>query len=228
MARKELTVEPRQVTGKKVAQLRRAGILPANIYGHGLDSVSVQVATDDLEKTLRAATANEVIDVQVTGESAARPIVVHKVQRHPLTSGALHADFYQVSLRERMRGGVPLIVTGVSDAVATYNGVLMTSIETLQIEALPLDFPTHIEVDISGLDELEAAIHVRDLIVPGNVTVLNEPDVVVVKVASPRVMEEEEPVAAAEGEAAAATGEAGEAPQAEAEAEPESDSKDEA
>ena len=78
MARKELTVEPREVIGKKVAQLRRAGILPANIYGHGLDSVSVQVATDALEKTLRAASANEVIDLKVAGESGVRPVVVHK------------------------------------------------------------------------------------------------------------------------------------------------------
>ena len=102
-----------------------------------------------------------------------------------------------------MRGDVPLIIIGVSDAVETYNGVMMTPIESLQIEALPLDFPTHIDVDISILRELESAIHVRDLNVPGNVTVLNEPDVVVVKIASPRVMEEEEPVAAAEGQVAA-------------------------
>ena len=214
MARKELTVEPRQVTGKKVAQLRRSGVLPGNIYGRGLESVSVQISMEELEHTLRHATANEVIDLKVEGEKSVRPVVVHKIQRHPITSGALHADFYQVSLREKMRAAVPIVVIGESEAVDTYNGVLVTGIETLQIEALPLDIPTHFEVDISTIKELEEAIHVRDLVVPANVTVFNEPDVVVVKVERPRVMEEEEPTA--EGEAPIAE-EEGEEPTAEAE-----------
>jgi large subunit ribosomal protein L25 len=202
MARKELSVAPRKVLGKKVAQLRRTGILPANIYGHGLDSLSVQVDAEELEKTLKAASANEVIDVKVAGEGAARPVVVHRVQRHPLTSGPLHADFYQVSLREKMRADVPLIITGTSDAVETYNGVLVTQVELLHVEALPLDIPTHIEVDITGLTELESAVHVRDLEVPGNVTVLTDGDVVVAKVESPRVAEEELAPVAEEEEAA--------------------------
>src|SRR3990170_4704124 len=206
MARKELLVEPRQVTGKKVKQLRRAGVLPANVYGHGLASVAVQVRTQELAKTLHAAAANEVIDLKVTGERSARPVVVHHIQRHPLTSSPLHADFYQVSLREKMRADVPLVIVGRSEAVDTYSGVLVTSIEALHVEALPLDIPGRIEVDITPLTELESAIHVRDLSVPGNVSVLNDPDVVVVKVASPRVVEEEEVAAAApaEGEEAAA------------------------
>src|SRR3990172_2863685 len=206
MARKELSVEPRQVAGKKVKQLRRAGVLPANIYGHGLSSVAVQVSMEELEKTLRAAAANEVIDVKVAGERGARPVVVHHIQRHALTSSPLHADFYQVSLREKMRADVPLVVVGRSEAVETYSGVLVSGIEALHVEALPLDIPARIEVDITPLAELESAIHVRDLIVPGNVAVLTDPGVVVVKVASPRVVEEEEVAAAApaEGEEAAA------------------------
>ena len=206
MARKELTVRPREVLGKKVAQLRRAGILPANIYGHGLPSVAVQLAAEDLEKTLRAATANEVLDVKVEGERNTRPAVIHRVQRNPLTGGPLHAEFYQVSLREKMRADVPLVVTGRSEAVETYNGVLVTGIEALHVEALPLDIPTHVEVEISTLNELEAAIHVRDLQVPANVTVLNDPDVVVVKVASPSVTEEPEEAEAAEAEEAPPSG----------------------
>ncbi|HLF77651.1 MAG TPA: 50S ribosomal protein L25 [Dehalococcoidia bacterium] len=206
MARKELSVEPREVTGKKVAQLRRAGMMPGNIYGRGLDSVSIQVRTDDLEHTVRASTANEVIDIKVEGERAPRPVVIHKIQRNPLNSRYLHADFYQVSLREKMRADVPLVVIGSSVAIDTYNGVLVHATEILHIEALPLDIPTHIEVDISTLTELEATIHVRDLPIPANVTVLSDPDIAVVKIASPRVSAEEEmePVAAAAGAPAAA------------------------
>jgi len=221
MARKELVVELREILGKRVARLRRQGVLPANIYGHGLESVSVQVAGEEFERLMRASTANEVIDVKVAGERSTRPVVVHKIQRNPLTSAALHADFYQVSLREKMRAAVPIMVTGQSEAVETYNGVLVHALDEISIEALPLDIPTHLEVDISVLAELESSVHVRDLVVPGNVTVLNEPDAVVVKVESPRVMEEElapaEAEEAAEGEEAEAKGE--EKPEASADSE---------
>jgi large subunit ribosomal protein L25 len=217
MARRELSLERRQVLGKKVAQLRRAGILPANIYGHGIESVSVQIDFEAMEHTLKAAVANEVMDLKVAGENAARPAVIHHIQRHPLTSGLLHADFYQVSLREKMRADVPLVIVGQSEAVSTYNGVLVTAVEAVHVEALPLDIPSSIEVDISSLAELESAIHVRDLPVPPNVSVLNDPDVVVVKVASPTIAAELEEEAAVAAEEAAATAEA-EAPAAEEEA----------
>ena len=214
MARKELSVEPREVTGKKVAFLRREGLLPGNIYGRGLESVSVQLRTEDLEKTVKASAANEVIDVKIAGERASRPVVIHKIQRSPLNSAYLHADFYQVSLREKMRADVPLVIVGQSSAIDTYNGVLVQMTEVLHIEALPLDFPANIEIDIGVLQELESTLHVRDLAVPTNITVLSDPDIAVVKIASPRVAAEEElPAAAAAAEApegAAPTAEAGE------------------
>jgi large subunit ribosomal protein L25 len=210
MARKELPVEPRQIAGKKVVQLRRQGLLPANIFGHGLESVSVQLRTDELERTLRAATANEVIDVKVAGETAARPVVVQHVQRHPLTSAAVHADFYQVSLREKMRASVPILIVGESEAVGTYNGVLVHALESLNVEALPLDIPTHIEVDISVLRDIESAVHVRDIAVASNVSVLNDPELVIVKVEASRVAAEEAAIeeAAAEEAVEAAAAEA--------------------
>jgi large subunit ribosomal protein L25 len=203
MARRELPVETREVTGKKVAALRRSGVLPANVYGKGISSVSIQINTEDMEKTLKAAAANEVLDLRIGGERDTRPVVIQKVQRHPLTSGVLHAEFYQVSLTHTMHADVPLVVIGTSDAVLTYNGVLMTALESLQVEALPLDLPSRIEVDISVLTELEQSLHVRDLPIPGNVTVLTDPEVMVVKISSPRVSEEGEE--AAEGEEAPVT-----------------------
>ncbi|HWC29865.1 MAG TPA: 50S ribosomal protein L25 [Dehalococcoidia bacterium] len=219
MARKELPVETREVTGKKVAALRRSGVLPGNVYGKGLASVSIQVSTEVMEKTLKAAAANEVLDLKIGGEKETRPVVIQKVQRHPLNSGVLHAEFYQVSLTHTMRADVPLVVVGTSEAVITYNGVLMTALEALQVEALPLDLPSRIEVDITPLVELEQSLHVKDLPIPGNVTVLTDPEVMVVKISSPRVSEEEEEVAA-EGEEAAEAAE-GEEPTAEGESEAE-------
>jgi large subunit ribosomal protein L25 len=214
MARKELPVETREVTGKKVAALRRSGILPGNVYGKGLPSVSIQVGADTMEKTLKVATANEVLDLKIVGEKDTRPVVIQKVQRHPLTSSVLHAEFYQVSLTHTMRAEVPLVVVGTTEAIETYNGVLMMALESLHVEALPLDLPPRIEVDITPLVELEQSLHVRDLPIPANVTVLTDMDVMVVKIATPRVAEEEEEAeAVAEGEegAEAAEGEEGEA-----------------
>ena len=220
MARKELVVEVRQVTGKKVAALRRSGILPGNIFGKGIESESIQLSTEVLEHTLKAAVANEVIDLKV-GSGTARPVVIHKIQRNPLNGSFLHADFYQVQLREKMRADVPLHFVGESDAVSTYNGVLLTTLEHVQVEALPLDLPSQIEVDVSVIKELEGAIHVGALVVPPSVTILTDPEVMVVKVASPRVEEgEEAPEAAAAAEGEAPTAEAqGEQPAAEAESE---------
>ncbi len=187
MARKDLTVEPREVVGKKVAQLRRTGLTPANVYGHGLDSVSIQINTDIMDKAFKTMLANEVIDLKIAGEKDTRPVVVQKVQRHPLTSKVLHAEFYQVSLRTKMHADVPLIIIGKSEGVDTFNGVLVKALETVQVEALPLDLPSHIDVDITPLAHLEDTLHVGDLIVPDGVTLLTDPEVVIAKVASPRV-----------------------------------------
>jgi large subunit ribosomal protein L25 len=223
MARRELPVETRQVTGKKVAALRRGGMLPGNVYGRGLDSISIQISTDDMDKTLKAMSANEVIDLKIAGESKTRPVVIQKVQRHSITNSPLHAEFYEVSLTHTMRADVPLVVIGHSEAVITYSGVLMNALTSLQVEALPLDLPSSIEVDITPLVELEQSLHVRDLPVPANVTVLTDGEVMVVKISSPRVAVEGDAEAAegAEGvEAAAAEAGGGEeAAESETEAE---------
>jgi large subunit ribosomal protein L25 len=227
MARKELTVEPRQITGKKVAQLRRAGVLPANVFGKGLESVALQIDLEQLQTTLKTMTANEVLDLKIAGERAARPVIISKLQRHPFNGSWLHADFYQVSLREKMKANVPITVTGQSEAIDTYNGVMMMGIETIEVEALPLDLPTHFEVDITPLKNLEDALHVGSISVPENITVLTDPEVVVVKIASPRlaVEGEEAPEAVAVGEEPAAEAE-GEEPAAENESEAEASSAD--
>jgi large subunit ribosomal protein L25 len=229
MARRELAVETRQVTGKKVAQLRRSGVLPANVYGRGLESISIQIGIEDMDKTLKAATANEVLDLRIAGESESRPVVIQKVQRHPITSSPLHAEFYQVSLTHTMRAEVPLVVVGQSEAVGTYNGVLMHALTSLHVEALPLNLPSSIEVDITPLVELEQSLHVRDLPIPTNVTVLTDAEVMVVKVSTPRVSLEEEEAAAAEAEEGeeAAAAEAGEAAAGAAEATAEGESESE-
>lgn len=200
--RTELRVSPRQVLGKRVKQLRRQGLTPANIYGRGVESLAVQVATEELRHVLRTAGRNEIVYLRVDGEKP-RPTFIRQIQRHPLTDEILHVDFYQISLTEKVRLDVPLTLVGDAPAVSTYRGTLLHSLNSVTVEGLPGDIPSHIEVDVSGLTELEQAIHVGELSIPPGVTVLTDPELVVAKVAAPAVerVEEEEAVAAVPGEA---------------------------
>lgn len=189
----ELNVRPRQVLGKKVKRLRRQGIVPANVYGRALESVAIEVAGDDLVRVLRTAGRNEIIYLRLDGEDP-RPTFARQIQRNPVTDAILHVDFYQISLKEKVRMEVPLALVGTAPAEQTYGGTLLHSLDRITVEGLPSDIPSVIEVDVSGLGEIDAAIHVGELDVPGEVAVLTDPEVVVAKVAPPHVERVEEEV----------------------------------
>jgi large subunit ribosomal protein L25 len=190
-ARLELAVAPRQVLGKKVKGLRRQGITPANIYGHGVTSLAVQVPTHDLAHTIKVAGRNTMLELLVEGEKKLRPVFVHHVQRNPLNDDLLHVDFYEVSLKEKIRLEVPIVVVGEAPAVDLYHGILLQNVNAVTIEGLPAEMPPHIEVDVSGLAEIDDAIHVKDLSVSAGLSLLVDPELVVVKVVPPRVEAEE-------------------------------------
>jgi large subunit ribosomal protein L25 len=212
----ELQVAPRSVLGKKVAALRRTGHTPANVYGHRVDSKAVQANTVELAHLLRSTGRNALISLIIAGENAPRTVMVRDVMRNPLYGKMLHVDFYQVNLTEKMKAEVPVVLTGTSEAVTTFGGVLMQTVDVIHVEALPADLPSEYIVDVGVLTQLDQAIHVRDLrIDEAKVTVLSDPEVVVARVAAPRLAAEEEEAAAApaEGEEGAeAPAEGAEAP----------------
>lgn len=187
----ELSAAPRSVLGKKVKGLRRLGITPANIYGRGIESQAVQVDTKALTHTLRRAGRNTILSLSVEGERVPRPVMVRDIQRNPVTDELLHLDFYQISLTEKMHAEVTVVLTGTAPAVSELGGILLQPVETVTVEALPAEIPPHLEADASRLEALDAAIHVRDLQAPAGVTILTDPDVVLVRVAAPRLVEEE-------------------------------------
>jgi large subunit ribosomal protein L25 len=187
----ELAVTPRSILGKKVKTLRQQGITPANIYGHGIPSEAVQVPTPDLAQTIHVVGRNTMLQLHVAGEKKRRPVFVRQVQRDPITDEFLHVDFYQVSLKEKIRIEVPLVIVGEAPAVSIQHGILLQSVNVIAMEGLPGDLPPHIEVDVSGLEEIDDAIHVKDLEVSPDVTLLIDPELVVAKVAAPRMIEEE-------------------------------------
>ncbi|HEU4760385.1 MAG TPA: 50S ribosomal protein L25 [Dehalococcoidia bacterium] len=208
----ELEVSPRAVLGKKVKQLRRHGVVPANVYGNRVDSLAIQVPVEELRHVLRTAGRNEIVYLRLDGQEL-RPTFIRTVQRDAVTDAILHVDFYQISLKEKVRLEVRLHLVGVAPAVDLFSGTLLHGLDSITVEGLPIEIPSHIEVDVSGLEQIDHAIHVRDLDVPANLTVLTDPELVVAKVAPPAVERVEEVEAVAE-EAAPAEG----APAAEAEA----------
>lgn len=206
MAKNQLSVAPRTVLGKKVRQLRRAGVTPANVYGHKVESAALQADTVELTHLLRAAGRNAIIDLKVEGEGATRSVVVRNVERNPVTDQILHIDFFEVSMTETMKADVRIVLVGTSPAVSTYQGVLLQMVESVSVEALPGDIPAEFEADVSKLEQLESSLHVRDLAIDTNkVTLLTDPDVVLARVATPRLVSAEGP-AGEEGAEEAAEG----------------------
>ena len=215
--RTELTVVPREVLGKKVKVLRRAGLTPANIFGHHVESLAIQVSTDALKHILRTAGRNDIVYLRLDGQEA-RPTFVRAVQQNPVSDAILHVDFLQISLKEKVRLDVPLHIVGLSPAVDRLGGIMVHGLDHVTVDALPTDVPSFIEVDVSGLEEIGDALKVSDLPIPVGVTVLTDIEQVVAKVAPPAVEVVVEEEAAAEAEAAeAAEAAAAEAPAEESE-----------
>jgi large subunit ribosomal protein L25 len=202
-ARPSLKAKPRTITGKHVARLRKAGELPAVIYGRGEPSTNVVVDMHEFEQLRRFAGPNTLVDLSIEGEKT-RPILVQDVQLNHVTGKMLHADLYLVRMTDELTVDVPLVPIGKSEAIETLLGTLLHVTERVRVKALPDHLPQSIQYDLAPLDTFEDAIHVRDLAIPDDVTLLTDLDEIVAKVAPPRV-EEVEPVAeAAEGEEGAA------------------------
>ncbi len=195
---------------------------PANVYGHALESVDIQISKDDLVHLLHIAGRNEIVYLRLDGEEP-RPVFLRQIQRNPVTDAILHVEFYQISLKEKVRMEVPLALVGSAPAEQTHGGTLLHSLDRISVEGLPTEIPSAIEVDVSGLEEIDATIYVRELSVPGEVTVLTAPEQVVAKIAPPQVEkeveeeveEEVEGEEVPEGEEAAAEGEESAVPAAE-------------
>jgi large subunit ribosomal protein L25 len=201
--RPNLAAEPREVIGKKVAVLRRQGRLPAVVFGRGISSENVSLDVHDFEVLRRKAGQNALIDLSVDGKKA-RPVLVHGVQVHPVHRRPLHVDLFLVRMTEELIVDVPLVATGTSTAVENLNGTLLHPIEAVRIKALPDHLPQSIEYSIDGLVDFDAVVKVADLTIPGDVTLLTDPEEVVAKVLQSRLQVEVEAEKAEEAEAAEA------------------------
>ena len=217
-ARPTLVAQHREITGKAVAHLRKAGRLPAVVYGHGVASSNVTVDAHEFDVLRKRIGPNALVDLSVDGSNA-QPVLIHDIQIHPVHRRPLHADLFLVRMTEELTVDVPLVSVGESHAIEQLGGTLLHPTETVRVKALPDHLPQSIEYAIDSLIDFDAAIHVRDLTIPSDVTLLTDPDEIIAKVQAPRIEIEEEPVVeegeleegeAAEGEAPTAEGASGE------------------
>jgi large subunit ribosomal protein L25 len=211
----ELKVANREILGKRVKHLRRQGITPVHVFGHGIDSLALQCDTRELERVLNQAGQTRLINLKLAKEKKPRSVVVREFDRDWRKGELVHVDFYQVKMEEKIRLEVPIVLIGEAPALKSKANMLDHELGTFTVECLPAKIPDSIEVDISSLTELDQAIRVKDIRLDTDITVLNSPDLVVAKISLRPVEKVEEKVVeevvAAEAEAEVAE-EAAEAP----------------
>lgn len=189
-----LHAEKRNIFGKKVKTLRTQGVIPAVVYGEGVEALSLSIPKKDFEKVYREAGESTVIDLNV-GEKNLN-VLIHDVAHNALKGEPEHIDFYALRMDKKIKMKVPLIFIGESSAVKSEGGVFVKVMQEVEIEALPKDLPHELTADISGMDTLESRIFVKDIKVPAGVAIEAHPEDVVALVETPR--SEEELIALAE------------------------------
>jgi large subunit ribosomal protein L25 len=188
-----LKVEKRDVTAATPAALRRAGSIPAVVYGGHQVSIPITVDAREFEKVLREA--GEATIVSLTGLGAALPTLIHEIEADPLTSRPRHVDFFAVTKGEKVQVAIPLAFEGESAAVEA-GANLIKVLHEVEVKADPMSLPHAILVDLSLLKEVHNQIHAKDLKLPAGIELVTEPGEVVAL--AQEVIEEKEEVAPAD------------------------------
>jgi large subunit ribosomal protein L25 len=205
-----LTATSRTETGKAVAHLRRAGKVPAVVFGHGLESISVTLDAHEFDHLRRTIHSNTIISLEIDGKDKRR-VMVHGIHIDPRSRHLLHVDLFALKSGEEVTVEIPLHTTGEAYAATKLGGTLLHTVDRVRVRALPEKLPEALEVSVDPLVDFDAAIHLRDVALPAGVTLLSDPDEVVAKVIPQRAVEEPVVAEVAEEEAAEAAPEATEA-----------------
>lgn len=185
----KLKVEPRTLTGNKVRALRRGGVIPAVLYGHNVPSQNLAVDAKVFEKIYKQAGESTLVDLQV-GEATPVKVLIQEVAKHYLTLKPIHADFYQVSMTEKLKTRIPLKFIGEAPAVKELGGVLVKNLQEVEVECLPADLVHEIEIDLGALKGFGDTVTIAKIVPPPGIKILNKPEEIVVLAQAPRVEEE--------------------------------------
>jgi large subunit ribosomal protein L25 len=196
MAVVSFSATARNNKGKGAARtLRREGQVPAVIYGHGREPLSLSLNARDLDKLLSHIQAEStVIDISVGGQTA--KTLIREIQRHPIKRQILHVDFQALVAGEKVTVSIPIMLNGIPEGVRLEGGVLDQTLREIEIEVDPSEIPDHVELDVTNM-VIGDSLHVSDIKVPSGVKVLDDPETSVAVLAAPRAVIEETPVAEA-------------------------------
>lgn len=191
MQAQQLTARPRTVRGKQVRSLRRAGVLPAILYGRGIEPTPIELDGHQAAKVLTGISGTTLLDLELNGE--VHKVLVREMQRDFIRHGLRHVDFLKVAMDVAIRARVPVELVGEAPAVRSLGGVLVTGVSEIEVEGLPAELPERLTVDLEKLEAIGDTISVADLFLGKGVEVLTEPTEVVARVIYAAAEEVEEP-----------------------------------
>ncbi len=199
MATAQLSASARSTAGKGVARtLRRAGQVPAVIYGRTREPLSLVIPAREFDRLLEKFAAENTV-IELTVEGAMSRTLIREIQRHPVKRNVLHVDFQELVAGERMVVRIPIVLQGTAEGVRNSGGILSQVLQELECRVDPLNMPSHITVDVTPIS-IGHSIHVSEITIPEGVEVLDDPGSTIAVVAAPK---EEEVAPVATPEAAA-------------------------
>lgn len=185
----ELQAKTREVTGKRVKDLREDGMIPAVLYGRGVASKNLSVEYQPFVKVFKKAGESALVDLSVDAGAPIK-VLIYDFLRDPITDKFAHVDFYQVKMTEKLKTKILLKFVGEAAAIKELGGILFKGFKAVEVECLPGDLVPEIEVDISSLKTFEDILHLKDLRLPKGIELVLKTNEVIAKVAAPRTEEE--------------------------------------
>jgi len=188
-----LSAKIRKEIGKKVKPLRKRGILPAVLYGPEIKNLNLELDFNEFEKVYKEAGESSLVSLEVKEDKKKdkKLVLIHEVQKDPLTEKPTHVDFYQPRLEEEIEAKVPLIFEGEALAQKDLGGTLVKNITEVEVKAKPQNLPKEIRVNIGSLKTFEDKILIKDLKLPEGVKILKDQKEIITLVTPPEKVEEE-------------------------------------
>lgn len=191
MVAKTITLQAtsREIVGKKVKRLRQRAVMPAVVYGHGIESSPIAVDLKEFNKVFVEAGTSTLVDLAIDDQKPIK-VLIHEPQAHYLKADPVHVDFYAVKMTEKIETAIPVHFVGTSAAVEEMEGNFVANKDELNIKCFPGDLIPAVEVDISALATFDDQIRIKDIQVPETIEVMDDSEEVVCLVSAP-ISEEE-------------------------------------
>ena len=177
----ELIAQKRNIFGKSVSRLRKNDLIPAELYGHGVENIHLSLPKKEFSEVFKRTGENEIINLAIDDKKI--PVLIHETQVNSLTDEVIHVDLYQIKMTEKITVNVPLEFINDAPAVKEKDGVLVKAMHEIKIEALPGNLCHSIKVDLSSLDDIGKSIYVNNLFIPAEIKVLVDLQTVVATIA---------------------------------------------